>query len=365
MAAPVTAEQEYYGLLGDHHLTALWQRSAETGAPTPRTTAVPWRWRRDEYWPLLLQAAEVVTPGHGAERRVVQFQNPGLRGAFGATHTLVAAMQLLMPGEVAPPHRHTPAAIRFVVAGDGAYTTVDGEQCMMHRYDLILTPSWTWHDHGNESGQPMIWLDGLDAPMVRMLDGAFFEPYEGPQQPVTRPDGTSQKEFPTGGLVPAWPVRRHAVAPLSLDVEQGTATPRSHSPRCIYPWSAARQALDDLAHEAATPWDDVILAYAHPLTGGPVTATLGCHIQLLRPGVKTQAHQHTGSVAYYVVEGSGSSQIGDERFDWAAGDVVVVPSWAPHAHANTSSTAPAILFSITDAPTMVALDLYRERAVEA
>ena len=54
----------------------------------------------------------------------------------------------------------------LVMHGNGAYTAVDGEKTIMRPGDFIITPSWTWHDHGNESNEPMIWLDGLDIPMV-------------------------------------------------------------------------------------------------------------------------------------------------------------------------------------------------------
>ncbi|SRR5579884_1706043 len=348
MAVPVAAgpHRDYYAALAERNLAALWQRNAETSASEPRVTVAPYLWRRADYYEYLLRAAEVVTPERGAERRVVQFVNPALGDRFGTTHTLITGVQLLLPGEVAPSHRHTPAAIRFILQGDGAYTTVEGEKCVMRQHDLILTPNWTWHDHGNESAEPMIWLDGLDVPLVRgALQAAFYQPYPDDRQPVTRPDGASARQFGAGALQPAWG-RPTSVA----------------SPLFVYRWAQTRQALDALAGVDASPHDDVYLEYTHPHTGGHVMPTLGCYAQMLRPGVETRAHRHTSSAVYYVVAGEGSTTIGEERFDWARGDVLALPPWTWHAHANRSTREPALLFSLSDQPVYEALGLYREEA---
>jgi hypothetical protein len=58
-------------------------------------------------------------------------------------------MRLLLPGEIAPSHRHTASAILLIVEGRGAYTSVDGERTPMEPGDFVITPSWTSHDHGN------------------------------------------------------------------------------------------------------------------------------------------------------------------------------------------------------------------------
>jgi gentisate 1,2-dioxygenase len=346
MTASQTSEstREYFDLLAGRNLSALWERHAETAAPEPAVGMIPFRWRRSDYYELLLQSAEIVTPGRGSERRVLQFVNPGLQDRMGTTHTLITAVQLLMPGEVAPSHRHTPAAIRFILEGDGAYTTVQGEKCMMHPYDLILTPNWTWHDHGNESDRPMIWLDGLDVPLVRSgLQAAFFEGYPEDRQPVTRPPDASVAEYGAGTLQPAW-----------------RSAPSEASPLYVYRWEQTRAALDALARVEASPHDDVCVEYTHPQTGGSVMPTLACFAQMLRPGVETRPHRHTSSAVYYVIKGSGTSQIGDETLDWDAGDVLAVPPWAWHSHRNRSDREPALLFSLSDVPVYRALGLYRE-----
>ncbi len=102
-------------------------------------------------------------------------ENPALRGQSAITQSLYAGLQLILPGEVAPSHRHTQSALRFIVEGSGAYTAVDGERTTMRPGDFIITPSWTWHDHGHDGTGPVIWLDGLDIPMIRFFDAGFAE----------------------------------------------------------------------------------------------------------------------------------------------------------------------------------------------
>src|SRR5215207_7750660 len=144
--------------------------------PAERTTrAVPHAWAWRALAPLLHEAARLV-PIEQAERRVLVLENPGLRGSYAITATLYAGLQIILPGEAAPSHHHTPAALRLVVQGGGAYTTVDGVKCAMEPGDLIITPPMRWHDHGHEGTEPMIWLDGLDIPLVRSFDASWASP---------------------------------------------------------------------------------------------------------------------------------------------------------------------------------------------
>src|SRR6201747_1779790 len=114
----------------------------------------------------MLQAGNLITAKE-AERRVLVLENPGLAGQYRITHSLFAGLQLIMPGEVAPAHRHTPSALRFIVEGEGAYTAVAGEKLPMKPGDFVVTPAWSWHDHGNHGTAPVVWLDGLDTPFAR------------------------------------------------------------------------------------------------------------------------------------------------------------------------------------------------------
>ena len=337
-----TALQTLFEALRPLSLAPLWTRYQQLLTPTPQGRARPFLWRYAELRPHLLRTGELVSTQE-AERRVLMLLNPGLEGAAATTPTLFAGMQLILPGEIARAHRHSPAALRIIVEGHGAYTAVEGERCFMEPGDLILTPSWSWHDHGNETSEPMIWLDGLDLPMLGALDVIFAEHAASEQYGITKPDDVSTRLYHAPGLRPA-----------------NEPTARLSSPLLSYKWTRTAAALAALPETAATPCDDFLLVYTNPYTGGPVLPTLGCTAQLLRPAIHTQAHRHASSSVYLVLHGHGFSVINGQRYDWEQGDVLAVPAWACHEHANLSPTDEAALFAFTDAPVMQALGLYRE-----
>jgi gentisate 1,2-dioxygenase len=236
--------------------------------------------------------------------------------------------------------------LRFVIEGRGAYTAVDGEKMVMEPGDLVLTPSWTWHDHGNEAAEPMVWLDGLDIPLVTSLDAVFYENYAEERYPTSRPVDAALHKYRTVGLLPTYERQMNA-----------------HSPLLHYTWERTRAALIELAGQGdVSPYDGSILEYVNPRTGGAAMPTMGCYIQLLQPGMTTMPHRHTSTVIYHVVEGEGYSVVGGQRLEWQAKDVFCVPSWSVHQHGNGSSTQGAVLFSYTDAPVLRALGLFREMA---
>lgn len=329
------------------HLVPLWEIASELLPREPMPKVIPYLWHWSDLAPLAHQAARLVPIERGGERRVLALMNPGLGGKWAATYTLWAGVQILLPGEIAPAHRHSPAAIRFIIQGQGAYTTVEGDRCAMGPGDLVLTPPWTWHDHGNQTSEPVLWMDGLDVPFVRDLDAGFFEPFPGEQQALTKPVNDSERRYDVGQLRPTW---EHPAGPSS--------------PLLNYKWEQTENALRQLATTGASPFDDVALEYINPHTGGPVLPTMACWIQLLRPEVRTQAHRQTNSAVYHVFRGQGYSVINGERFPWTTGDFFVVPPWARHEHANDTSED-AILFSVQDTPILQALGLYREQAYEA
>ena len=147
-------------------------------------------WRYADLRETVLEAGSLIT-AEQAERRVLILENPGLPGQSAITQSLYAGLQLILPGEVAPAHRHTQSALRLVMDGEGAYTAVDGERTTMRRGDFIITPSWTFHDHGNFGDQPVVWLDGLDIPTVRFYDAGFAEHGSSTAQEAVRPEGDS------------------------------------------------------------------------------------------------------------------------------------------------------------------------------
>jgi gentisate 1,2-dioxygenase len=311
------ARDEYTASLSAAGLDAPW---LEPGPLIkPKASAMQsglWRWRDIE--PLVRRSPEFMAPGRGAERRILRLDNRGVPERT-AGHTISVAVQYLLPGEVAPAHRHTPNAIRFMLHGEGAYTTIEGDKFVMRRGDLVVTPSMTWHDHGNEGAEPVVWTDALDSPVVRYLENLAMDPYEGESQPVR-----------TG------PPARHL----------------------HYRWEAAYAALQRHAAAAADPHDDVIVEYVDPVTGRSVVPALGCYLQMLRPGVRTRAHRQTSSAVYHVVTGAGFTDIDGVRHEWGEGDFLAVPPRARHAHGNDGG-APAILYSVQDVPLLRTLGFYR------
>ncbi len=339
IVASETDLQAYYQELKADHLTPAWTAIAVTNKPETKAVPFVWHWR--ELRKRAMRAAELVGTEQ-AERRVLRMSNPGLQGS--ASNTLVANIQVVMPGEVARAHRHSASALRLIIESKGSYTLVNGERIPMYPGDLVLTPNWTWHDHANDTDEPAIWLDGLDTPLVRMLEAGFFEEYTAEvQRAGDAPDPTVAK-YGTGGLRPAW----------------AGATGKAYSPLWHYPYTQVKATLERLAtQEAGSPFDGVIMEYTNPETGGPAMPTITCHVQLLQPGIHTQAHRHLCCSNYHVIEGDGYSIVGGQRLDWTDKDTFVVPSWAWHEHVNTGSRN-AVLFNFSDAYHMKAIDLYRE-----
>ena len=322
----------------------LWKVLGQILTPEPRTQAVPHLWRWQELRPQLLRSGEVVTAAE-AERRVLMLLNPGLEGRVATTTTLYGGLQLILPGEIARTHRHTPNALRFIMEGEGAYTVVDGDKMTMSPGDFVLTPNWTWHDHGSEGDQPVVWLDGLDIPLASLLENIFTQPFSQEAQPVTKPLNTSAAVYGKGGLLPSW--------------QRPSDTGRSGLLK--YTWTDAHEMLMSLGKDEESPFDGSLLEYVNPVNGGPSLPTMASFLQRLRPGQKTQPHRHSASAVYLAVQGHGRTVVDDRVYDWAPGDVFALPLWAAHWHENGSASADAILFSFTDAPVMRALDWYREQ----
>ena len=347
MNAPDTAlhaREQLYRDMDPHHLTPLWEVLHALVPQKPATPCVPALWTYDEVWPFLMRAGEAIT-AEEAVRRVLILENPALRGQSCITQSLYAGLQLILPGEVAPSHRHTQSALRFIVEGTGAYTAVDGERTTMRPGDFIITPSWTWHDHGSEADGPVVWLDGLDIPMVRFFDAGFAENDTARSQQVTRAAGSSFARY------------GHNMAPVRHDAPFGAT-----SPIFSYPYERSREALDKLERSAPVDaWDGVKLRYVNPQTGGFPMPTIATFLQKLPAGFRGQGWRQTDGAVYSVVEGSGSVDIecGEQRWSFAFGprDHFVVPSW--HT-ARLRSDAGCVLFSFSDRPVHAALSIHKE-----
>lgn len=331
--------QVFYDRIAPFSLTPLWERLHSLVTRAPATPALPAIWHYDdEVRPLLMQAGALITAKE-AERRVLILENPGMKGQAAITHSLFAGLQLIMPGEIAPAHRHTQSALRFIIEGRGAYTAVEGERTMMQPGDFVLTPSWTWHDHGNETDQPMVWLDGLDIPIVRLFDASFQEPGNADSQTISRPPGDS--------------LARYGANMLPVDYK-----PAKASPVFNYPYARTREALATLARNSEPdPCHGYKLRYVNPATGGSPMPTIGAAMQLLPDGFTTAPYRSTDGTVFSVVEGEGETIAGDTALRWKARDVFVVPSWARHHHRAASES---VLFSFSDKPVQEVLGLWRE-----
>jgi gentisate 1,2-dioxygenase len=333
------ARADYYGRIDAHNMAPLWEVIHKLLAREPVTAATPHVWHYDGLRPALLESAELIS-AEEAERRVLVLENPSMRGQSCITEALYAGLQLIMPGEIAPTHRHSPAALRFIIEGSRAYTAIDGEKAYMEPGDLILTPSWVWHDHGHDGTEPVVWLDGLDIPMVRHMGPVFAEPYPDDTYPVTLPPGDNQARYGANML------------PVGARFESG------NSPVFHYPYPKTREALATLAGaQDLDPYHGVKMEYINPANGGPVMPTLGSYMQHLPKGFKSESYRSTAAWVYSPVEGSGRTVIGDETVEWGPRDVFVVPAWYPHHH---EADGDAFLFSFTDKPVHDKLGWFRE-----
>lgn len=341
---PQAVRQQLYEDMSPLNLTPLWEVLHALVPPQPATPCVPAFWAYDAVRPFLMRAGEAIT-AEEAVRRVLILENPALRGQSAVTQSLYAGLQLILPGEVAPAHRHTQSALRFIVEGTGAYTAVDGERTTMHPGDFIITPSWTWHDHGSDADGPVVWLDGLDIPMIRFFDAGFAQNSSDRSQAVTRPEGTSFARY------------GHNMAPVHTNPPFGAT-----SPIFSYPYERSREALHRLERDAPVDdWDGVKLRYINPLTGGSPMPTMATFMQRLPAGFSGRPWRQTDGAVYSVVEGSGTVHIGhagqSSVFSFGPRDHFVIPSW--HT-ARFSSEPGCVLFSYSDRPVHQALGIHQE-----
>ena len=345
---PGSTRKAFYDAIRAQHMTPLWEVLHALVPQQPATPCVPAFWAYAQVRPYLMESGQLIT-AEEAVRRVLILENPGLQGQSAITQSLYAGLQLILPGEVAPSHRHTQSALRFVVEGKGAYTAVDGERTTMTPGDFIITPSWTWHDHGHEGtqtdGEPVVWLDGLDIPMLRFFDAGFAENHSERSQPVTKAEGTSYQRYGANML----PVRYNA--PFGQT-----------SPIFSYPYDRTREALHTLERQAPVDdWDGVKLRYVNPATGGSPMPTMATFMQRLPAGFDGKAWRQTDGAIFSVVEGHGNVTIshgaGQQVFEFGPRDHFVIPSW----HTASLRSAPGcVLFSFSDRPVHQALGIHRE-----
>ena len=334
---------DFYRRIGRHNLTPLWEVLGALVPKAPTTPVVPALWRYADVREQVMEAGRLIT-AEEAERRVLVLENPALHGNSSITQSLYAGLQLILPGEVAPAHRHTQSALRLVLDGEGAYTAVDGERTTMRRGDFIITPSWTWHDHGNLGDQPVVWLDGLDIPTLRFFDAGFAEHGSEASQRTSRPEGDSLARY------------GHNMVPM--DLQQTAADPTK---LFVYPFSQTKEALEGIARTAPDAHFGHKLRYVNPATGASPMPTIGAFAQLLPAGFATAPYRSTDATVHVCLEGAGSAQIGDDIYTFGPNDVFVVPSW--HT-LRLQAAERTILFSFSDRPMQQAIGLWREEKMQ-
>jgi len=339
---PVTPERAaFYERIGPKNVAPLWEVLSSIVTREPNVRAAPHVWKYDELRPSLMETASLITAAE-AERRVLVLENPALKGQTRASDVLFSGLQLILPGEIAMTHRHAPCALRFIVEGDGAYTSINGEKAPMAVGDLILTPSMVWHDHGNEGKDPVVWLDGLDLPLVHFLGSMFADLYNGGElYPRGRPAYDNISRFGANML------------PIGAHFET------DNSPVFHYPYTAAKEALLNLQKSGEIdPVHAIKMQYVNPSNGQSVMPTVGCYLQLLPGGFRGEGYQSSASWIYSVVEGKGRTVVDGEVLEWGPRDTFVVPGWSPHHHEVDGD---AFVFSFTERPVHEKLGLYRER----
>jgi len=323
--------------LAKDSMRGLWAREeAIRREPTPFGKPMLWKWAKIRAG--LEAAGQLITTNYKGARRAISLVHPNM--ADSTSHTLNMAVQLVKAGEAVYSHRHTNAAIRFVIQGGaGVYTITNGEKCVMERGDLVIQPSWGWHNHINETDQDAIWIDCLDSGLMRILRTMFQEPH------------------------PAEDVRLYN-SPVDTAVRHPglLAPPGQALKSLVYKWRETRKALAATLSESENAFDGKCLEYRNPITGGSTFPTFSCWIQMLDGDQQTKEHRHTSNQLYYVVEGTGVSEVAGEKLEWETGDFFVVPNWSWHRHRNSSPNISAVLFSTTDRPLQEAIGVYREES---
>jgi gentisate 1,2-dioxygenase len=326
-----------------------------------KTLPAFWRWK--DYAPFLERVSSIasradVSPIEFADRQSILLTNPGLGGRLQVTSTQRCAISVYNPGDVAPAHVHSANASRTILSDKGGYTNVEGERCEAKRGDLILTPNGTWHDHGNDSDTPVIWIDMLDWPLMEYLDIAWVDlEYQGAGeksnakiQRTDHTDGYSTRLYGAGGLRPTF-------------VSHQRGWGRDPTPLIHYKGDDVRAALHALRNEAGDPYEGIKLQFVNPVTGTPVFATNDYYAQMLRDGEETQYKRETCNTFVVVMEGTGKTEVGGQTFTWEKNDILVLPNFLWRRHTNTGKDD-AVLYTVSDAALMRNIGQYRAQGKE-
>lgn len=329
----------FYDRARSQNLAPLWRVLHGLVTEVPKSPAVPAHFGYAQVRPYLLEACDLIGTQE-AERRVMVLENPGMPGQSKITPSLFCGLQVIRPGEIAPAHKHVASALRFIVEGGGAYSAIGGEKTMMEEGDFVITPSMSWHDHGNESDRLMVWIDGLDMHMVNLFSASFRENYPGQVHPTLKPEGQTMAEVGMN-MVPD-------------GYDHGSQT----TPIFNYPYARTREALFGMARARdADACHGYKMNYINPLTGGSAMPTISTAMRLLPKGFVTEPYRTTAGTVFAVVEGHGTMRVGDDVFTYAPKDVLVVPSWFSLV---IEAEADSVFFTYSDQVAQEKLDFFRE-----
>ncbi|MEE8332958.1 MAG: cupin domain-containing protein [Alphaproteobacteria bacterium] len=290
-----------YGRLGDRSICAGWAKPTPSLYPEPYKTYLPFQWRWEEGRAALDAAGRLINTELAERRNLILF-NPAEGNSYATVRSLIVAYQMILPGEQARSHRHTPNALRFILEGEGSYTIVDGQRLDMRPNDVLLTPNWCWHGHASEADGPCYWMDCLDVPLVHFLEPMFFE-----QHP---------------------------------DTHEAIRTTPDKSP-FIFTWESIQVGLDK-----ASPDPEGRYGWRIEL-GSPALASTALRMHRMESGTRTRRMQTTANQIFCVAEGEGATIVDGETFEWVRGDVVAIPGWRPFEHHITHD---ATLFEMSDEP---------------
>ena len=315
--------------------------------------AVPYVWKYADIEPCLHRAAELVSMDD-SERRSIVLVNPGLAPVRATVTTLYTAYRLNDPREVMPPHRHSINAVRIGLTGESNFTGVEGEDIVFGPGDLVLTPADAWHNHGNRGDDFAVNVSVLDLPLSEVLNSASFEHgyaerQDGAlvrrrEQTARYADDYSHRVYGRGGLVPRF-----------VNHDRGAGR---HSPMYVYRWERTRELLESFRDHDGSPYDGVTVEYVDPLTGRAAYPTMTFLGQLLRPGERTLPQKQNASLVCFPFQGGGHSRVGGKRLDWERFDAFAVPGGEWCEHVNGSQSDDAVLFVVSDEPTLRALGFY-------
>ncbi|MGB7036774.1 MAG: cupin domain-containing protein [Xanthobacteraceae bacterium] len=305
--------EELYGKIAQIGIAPGWNKKVASLWPAPKKNFAPAHWSYEQARGALDAAGRLINT-ELAERRNLILYNPASGDSYGTVRTMVSAYQMILPGEWARAHRHTPNALRLIVDGEpGVYTDVNGIKLAMEPGDVLLTPNWSSHGHGNDGRASAYWLDFLDVPLVQLLEPMFFEPAEGEDEP------------------------------------RASLAPTTESP-FVFPLRETLKRLDAATPDPAGPFG------THVALGDPAMDTIALAMMRLVPQFKTAPYRTTANSIYAVVKGSGATTIDGERFAWRRGDVIAAPAWRPHFHLATED---ALLLRVSDEPVMQRLGFHR------